>query len=39
VTGDVASALKMLLAVSAAGTLLVGLAYAARFFKRIRSKN
>lgn len=39
VTGDVASALKMLLAVSAAGTLLVGLAYGARFFKRIRRKN
>ncbi len=36
VTGDVASALKMLLTVSAAGTLLVGLAYGARFLKRVR---
>jgi hypothetical protein len=32
----VASALKMLLTVSAAGTLLVGLAYGARFLKRVR---
>ena len=39
VTGDVASALKMLLTVSAAGTLLAGLAYGARFLRRVRRKN
>jgi uncharacterized membrane protein YdjX (TVP38/TMEM64 family) len=39
VTGDVASALKMILSVSAAGTLLVGFAYGAQFLRRVRRKN
>lgn len=39
VSGDVASALKMILGVSAAGTLLIGLAYVAHFLRRVRRKN
>lgn len=39
VTGDVASALKMILGVSAAGTLLVGLAYGAQLVRRVRRKD
>ena len=38
VTGDVASALKTMLSVSAAGTLLVGLAYGVQILKRVRYK-
>ena len=38
-TGDVASALKMLLTISAAGTLLASLAFGVQFLKRVRRKN
>ena len=38
-TGDVASALKMILSISAAGTLLAALAYGAHLFKRVQRKS